>query len=65
MGRYIEDFERIKELAGRYDEYPVSRCTRLTVPTIREYLGIVRTYHPELFGENKDNKGDEYLNNKN
>ena len=63
--RYIEDFERIKELAGRYDEYQISRFTRLTVPTIREYLGIVRTYYPELFGENKDNKGDEYLNNKN
>ncbi|ODS39047.1 MAG: hypothetical protein A7316_00815 [Candidatus Altiarchaeales archaeon WOR_SM1_86-2] len=44
--RYIGDFERIKELAGRYDEYQISRFTKLTVPTIREYLGIVRTYYP-------------------
>ena len=63
--RYIADFERIKELAGRYDEYQISRFTGLTIPTVREYLGIIRTYYPELFGENKDNNGDEYLNNKN
>ena len=56
MERYIEDFESIKELAGRYDEYRVSRFTRLTVPTVREHLGIVKTYYPEVFDENKDNR---------
>ena len=63
--RYIEDFERVKELTGKYDEYQISRFIRLAVPTVREYLGIVRTYYPELFSENKDNNKEGYLNNKN